>query len=81
MVEMGLKYVSEGQQPHNSEADAQFLEAGVTLIPDVLANAGGVTGVIHGDEQGSFHVDSDRKAFEAVRRICFCMGAGDGSLR
>jgi len=71
MVEMGLQYVSEGaNNPTTPEADAQFLEAGVTLIPDVLANAGGVAGsYMEMSKAASMSIPTEKETLEAVRGI------------
>lgn len=35
--------IVEGATPIEPEADAVFLERGIIVLPDILANAGGVT--------------------------------------
>ena len=71
MVEMGLKYVSEGaNNPTSPEADERFLEAEVTVIPDVLANAGGVAGsYMEMSKAASMSIPTEGETLEAVRGI------------
>ena len=71
MVDMGLKYVSEGaNNPTSPEADQQFLAGGVTVIPDVLANAGGVAGsYMEMSKAASMSIPTEDETLEAVRGI------------
>jgi len=42
--DINAKYIVEGANgPIDSEADAKLFERGVVVLPDILANAGGVT--------------------------------------
>ena len=42
--DINAKYIVEGaNEPIDSEADAKLFERGVVVLPDILANAGGVT--------------------------------------
>ncbi len=92
MVAMGLKYVSEGaNNPTSPEADKHFLEGGVTVIPDVLANAGGVAGsYMEMSKAASMSIPTEHETLEAVRGILTtaweqvvtaCDGYGTASLR
>jgi len=71
MVALGLKYVSEGaNNPTTPEADREFLENGVVLIPDVLANAGGVAGsYMEMSKAASMSIPTEHETLEAVRGI------------
>ena len=68
MVSLGLKYVSEGaNNPTTPEADREFLENGVVLIPDVLANAGGVAGsYMEMSKAASMSIPTEHETLEAV---------------
>lgn len=71
MLALGLKYISEGaNNPTSPDADTRFLDGGVTVIPDVLANAGGVAGsYMEMSKAASMSIPTEDETLEAVRGI------------
>ncbi len=71
LIAMGLKCVSEGaNNPTTPEADERFLAAGVAVIPDVLSNAGGVSGsYMEMSKAASMSIPTEQETLEAVRGI------------
>ena len=74
---MQARYIVEGANaPTTPEADQIFHERGIRLVPDILANAGGVT-VSYFEwaqniQQFRWDVDRVRMELEKVMRKAYC---------